>query len=191
MRLLKIVILALMLLAIALFGASYQLPLQIEVEQSMVLDAKPEQVYTLLANPTEWEQWNPVNTNTDPSMIRMYSGPMAGSGARMQWSGDKVGTGEVVFTESVSPERLTYTQSDKTTSEITKGSFLLEQTEGGNTKLLWQQTATVKDEPIARLVGAWQKYKKQEEIDKGLTGLQNIILKRAAKPTSKRRVAYR
>ncbi|GAB3195719.1 uncharacterized protein YndB with AHSA1/START domain [Pontibacter aydingkolensis] len=189
MRLLKIVILAIMLLAVALFGASYQMPLQIEVEQSIVLDAKPEQVYTLLENPAEWEQWNAVNTTADPSMIRMYSGPMSGSGARMEWSGDKVGTGVVVFTESIIPNRLTYRQSDKSSSDTTNGIFTLEQVEDGHTKLHWRQTATVKDEPIARLFGAWQKYKKQEELDKGLSGLKSILLKKAAQPVSKRRVA--
>lgn len=189
MNSLKIVILALLLLAVALFGASYQLPLQIEVEQSIVLGASPEKVYPLIENPTEWEKWNAVNTTVDPSMIRLYSGPMIGAGARMQWNGDKVGKGEVVFTESISPQSLTYKQTDSEQADTTNGSFTLEAVEGGYTKLSWKQKAPIKDEPVARLLGVWLKYKRQGEVQKGLNSLKNMLENNAAKPASKRRVA--
>lgn len=191
MKPLKIVILAFVLLAIALFGASYQMPLQIEVEQSIALDAAPEQVYPLLENPANWEKWSALNTTMDPSMIRLYSGPMAGAGARMQWSGDKVGTGEVTLTESISPKHLRYKQSHNGSASSALGSFILERTDGDSTLLKWKESTALKDEPIARLLGAWQKHKKEEELSKGLNRLKDLLENKTSKPGDKRSVAAR
>ncbi|WP_299821784.1 SRPBCC family protein [uncultured Pontibacter sp.] len=189
MRLLKNVFLALVLLAIALFAAAYQMPLQLEVEQSIVLPAKPEQVYKYLENPMQWEKWSALNTAADPTMIRMYGGPLAGAGARMQWSGDKVGTGEVVFTESINPQVLSYTQTDSYLDTVSEGSISLEPATGGNTLIRWKHAAPVKDEPVARLMGYWKKYKKQAELDGGLIRLKSLFEENTTGPASKRKVA--
>jgi uncharacterized protein YndB with AHSA1/START domain len=189
MKLLRIILLAIVLLAIALFGASYQLPLQINLEQSIVIEAKPEQVFKLLENPSEWDKWSALNTTEDPSMIRLYGGPMYGTGARMQWSGDRVGNGEITFIESTTPVYLAYKQSDTEFALPTTGSFNLERTNGTNTTVLWKHTALIKDEPLARLLGVWQKHKKQDELDRSLQRLQATLIKMNTKPVSKKRLA--
>lgn len=190
MKSLKIVILALLLLAVALFGASYQLPLQVEVEQSIVLAAKPEQVYPYIENPTLWEKWNAISTATDPSMIRLYSGPMTGTGARMQWNGDRVGKGEVVFLESLSPKQLNYKQTEsKATGEI-NASIKLEPVDGG-TRINWRLVSPVEDNPLARWLGVWQKFKKHEELEKGLYGLKTLLEDNTAKAVVSKRIANR
>ncbi len=189
MKLLRIILLAFVLLAIALIGIAYQLPLQIEVEQSIVLEAHPEQVFKLLENPAEWEKWSAINTTDDPTMIRMYGGPMLGAGARMQWSGDKVGNGEIMFTESTKPLYLSYKQVDNEFTLPVTGSFNLQPTAKTNTTLLWKQTAIIKDEPLARLFGVWQKYNKQEELEESLLRLKSALINLNSKPASKKRMA--
>ncbi len=189
MKLLRIILLAFVLLAIALIGIAYQLPLQIEVEQSIVLEAQPEQVFKLLENPAEWEKWSAINTTDDPTMIRMYGGPMLGAGARMQWSGDKVGNGEIMFTESTKPLYLSYKQVDNEFTLPVTGSFNLQPTDKTNTTLLWKQTAIIKDEPLARLFGVWQKYNKQEELEESLLRLKSALINLNSKPASKKRMA--
>ncbi len=189
MKLLRIILLAFVLLAIALIGIAYQLPLQIEVEQSIVLEAHPEQVFKLLENPAEWEKWSAINTTDDPTMIRMYGGPMLGAGARMQWSGDKVGNGEIMFTESTKPLYLSYKQVDNEFTSPVTGSFNLQPTAKTNTTLLWKQTAIIKDEPLARLFGVWQKYNKQEELEESLLRLKSALINLNSNPAFKKRMA--
>lgn len=180
MKLLPIVLLSLLLFTAALAGASFLLPTQLEVRQSMVLPASPEEVYAHLANPMEWEKWTVLNKHTDPSMIYLYGGPMAGTGARMQWSGDKVGNGNVVFTESINPSSLLYTENaDDDTSRL-QGSFTLEEVTGG-TELIWVQQATFGEKPWERIFCMLKTYKKQDEAEKGLLGLKTLLLNNSKK----------
>lgn len=189
MKLLKIVLLALLILVAALAGASYQLPTQLEVQQSIVLDAPPEAVYPLLNNPTEWQKWSVLNKQTDPTIIHLYGGPMQGAGARMQWSGDRAGNGHILFKESISPQLLTYLQMEAVDSNQIQGSFELQPVEGG-TQVVWRQQALVGDKPWQRVMGVVQRYKRQEEVEKGLLGLKTLLQNTSKKNVHKPRTAY-
>ncbi|MFD2999191.1 SRPBCC family protein [Pontibacter toksunensis] len=184
MKLLSFVLLFLLLLTAALAGASFLLPTQLEVRQSMVLPATPEEVYAHLVNPMEWEKWTVVNKQTDPSMIYLYGGPMAGTGARMQWSGDKVGNGKVVFTESISPSSLLYIENAEDDTSRLQGSFILTAVEGG-TEVTWLQQATFGEKPWERLSCLMKSYKKQDEAEKGLLGLKVLLMNNSKKKALK------
>ncbi|WP_162053089.1 SRPBCC family protein [Pontibacter pamirensis] len=184
MKLVTIVISSLLVLTAALAGALYQLPTQLEVQQSIVLDATSEEVYTYLDNPMEWEKWTILNKQTDPSMIYLYGGPMAGAGARMKWSGDKVGNGQVVFTGSTSPTSLLYLESDDADTSRLHGSFTLTAVEGG-TKLVWRQQATYGENPWDRFSCLLRTYRKQDAAEKGLLGLRTLLLNNSKKKALK------
>lgn len=184
MKLLTIVILSLLVLLAALAGASYLLPTQLEVQQSIVISASAEEVYARLNNPVEWEKWTVLNKQTDPSMIYLYGGPMAGTGARMQWSGDKTGNGRIVFTESSGPTSLLYVEdSDKDSSRLL-GSFTLAAVEGG-TELVWRQQAAFGGKPWERVYCLLRTYKKQHEAEQGLLGLKTLLLNNSKKKAFK------
>ena len=189
MKLLLIVLISLLILLAALTGASYQLPTQLEVQQSIVLNAAPEEVFTLLDNPTEWQKWSVLNKQADPSIIHLYGGPMYGPGARMQWSGDRAGNGQVVFTESISPQQLTYLQSEESDTNKLEGTFTLQPVEGG-TQVVWRQQAPVGEYPWQRVKGVLQQYKKQEEAAQGLLGLKTLLQHSSKKKGSKSTTAY-
>ncbi|GAB3531367.1 hypothetical protein GCM10027443_13450 [Pontibacter brevis] len=180
MKLLTIVFLSLLVLTAALAGASYLLPTQLEVRQSIVLSAPLEEVYAHLNNPMEWEKWTGVNKQADPSMIYLYGGPMTGTGARMQWSGDKVGNRQVVFTESISPNTLLYLETGDDDTSRLEGSFTLAAVTGG-TELVWQQHASYGNKPWERLHCMLKTYKKQDEAEKGLLGLKTLLLNSSKK----------
>ncbi|RDV14013.1 hypothetical protein DXT99_17080 [Pontibacter diazotrophicus] len=184
MKLITIVISTLLVLTAALAGALYQLPTQLEVQQSIVLNASSEEVYTYLNNPMEWEKWTVLNKQTDPSMIYLYGGPMAGTGARMQWSGDRVGNGQVVFTGSTSPTSLLYLESDDADTSRLHGSFTLTEVEGG-TELVWRQEAVYGENPWDRVICLLRTYRKQDEAEKGLLGLKTLILSNSKKKALK------
>jgi len=155
----------------------------------MVLPATPEEVYALLDNPTQWEKWSVLNKQEDPTMIHLYGGPMSGTGARLQWSGDRVGNGAVLFTESISPSTLVYEQNENSATRTIKGSFTLAPVAGG-TQVVWRQQAIVGQNPWERLLGAVQRYRKQEEVEKGLLGLKTLLLNNSKKKASKSKTAY-
>lgn len=183
MKVLLIVLLSLFVLIAALAGASYLLPTQLEVRQSIVLNASPEEVYVHLSNPMDWEKWTVLNKQSDPTMIYLYGGPMTGAGARMQWNGDKVGNGQVVFTEGTSPSSLEYLESsDHDTSKV-QGSFSLAAVEGG-TEVVWRQYAAFGDRPWDRIYCLVKTYRKQNEAEKGLIGLKTLLLNNSKKKAS-------
>lgn len=184
MKLLTIVFLSLLILSAVLAGASYLLPTQLEVRQSIVLAAPPEEVYAHLNNPVEWEKWTVLNKQADPSMIYLYGGPMEGTGARMQWSGDKVGNGQIIFTENTSPSSLLYLESGGDDTSRLQGSFSLEPVAGG-TELVWRQQAAYGDKPWDRVYCMLRTYKKREEAEKGLLGLKTLLLNNSKKKAFK------
>ena len=190
MKLLLKVLLPVPLLLAASAGASYLLlPTQLEVQQSIVVEAPPEEVYALLENPMLWEKWSVLNKGADPSLIHLYGGPMSGAGARMQWSGDRVGNGLLVFTESTSPSSLTYKQSEHNTANTVEGMITLAPVAGG-TQVVWRQQAAVGQSPWERVLGAVQKYRRQREVEQGLLGLKTFFLNNSKKNTAKTRTAY-
>lgn len=174
MKLLRIILIAVPAGAAAILGASYFLPSEIEVEQSVFLLQSPDEVYPILNNPVEWQHWSVLNKQNDPSMINLYGGPVYGKGARLQWSGDKVGDGQLVFTESVQPSSILYRQTQPADTSAIRGTFELAPREGG-TQLSWRQQTTLAHNPIARLQGVLQKYKMQQEVARGLQGIQKHL----------------
>ncbi|WP_276495938.1 SRPBCC family protein [Pontibacter litorisediminis] len=175
MKLLKFSLLALPLgAAAAVFGAAYFLPSEIEVQQSVYLQQPPEVIYPYLNNPTEWGHWSVLNKENDPSMIHLYGGPLQGKGARLQWSGDRVGEGQLILTESTQPGTIAYRQNnaDDTTSVL--GTFTLMPARGG-TQLVWRQHSVLQQSPLAKLRGVLQKYKMQQDMTQGLQGLQQLV----------------
>lgn len=189
MKLLPKVLFSLLLTIVAVLAGTYLLPDRVEVEQAVVLDAPPEQVYLYLENPAEWENWSVLNKQEDPSMIHLYGGPSRGKGARLQWSGDVVGEGKLVFTESNSPVSLTYLQTENSRPGPLHGSFSLSAVSGG-TRVVWKQSAGLEENPVARLWGVMHRYKKQNEVEKGLSGLKTLLLNNSKKKAEKRKTAY-
>jgi uncharacterized protein YndB with AHSA1/START domain len=169
-----IVLVSLLIAATAVYFGSFLVPDSYEVSRSIVVKAKPDQVFSLLNNPTQWEKWNVWNKDYDPTMIRLYGGPMAGKGASQQWNGDKVGMVQMHFTESTPPSQLYYKQQTKGEPFETIGIFSLEPVEDG-TKVVWHQKARFTDEPYDRYRGFIKKLKTEQETEQSLLALQGLF----------------
>lgn len=178
-----IVLISLLLAVGAAFLGSFLLPDSYEVSRSITIDARPEQVFPYLNNPTEWEKWNAWNKSYDPSMIRLYGGPMSGKGAYQQWNGDKVGMVQMRFTESTPPSQLYYTQQTKGEPYETIGIFSLEPIAEG-TRVVWQQKSRIPDTPLARYKGFFKKLKVEQETEQSLMSLQALFQKPATGKSS-------
>jgi uncharacterized protein YndB with AHSA1/START domain len=174
MKALLFVLVSLLVAASAVYSGSYLLPDSYEVSRSIVVDARAEQVFPYLNNPTQWEKWNAWNKSYDPSMIRLYGGPMAGKGAFQHWNGDKVGQVQMQFTESTPPSQLYYKQQTRGDQYETIGIFSLEPATEG-TRIVWHQKARVEDTPLDRYKGMFKKMKTEQEAEQSLLALKSLF----------------
>lgn len=174
MKLLLRLSVVLVVLAAGLFWFSSTLPKEIKVRQSIVIKAKPEQIFPYLNNPTDWKDWTVWNKTYDPSLIYMYGGQHRGVGARQSWSGDITGNWQMVLTQSVEPDSLGYELKQEGSDFTTTGNFILEENKEG-TLVTWLQTTPLEDSPLALYKGAWQQSKTEEELQQGLQNLQTLV----------------
>ncbi|MBF9255567.1 SRPBCC family protein [Pontibacter sp. 172403-2] len=184
MKLIWKMVLPLPVLAAAFCGIAYRLPTQVQAEHRVVLRVSPEQVYPYLNNPMEWPKWSALSKAADPSIIYLYGGPMTGVGARMQWSGDKLGDGSLQLTASTSPNSIAYVQRETSLPDSVFGEFTLTPATGG-TEVTWRQTSAIGTNPLDRYVGLYRQYKKQQEVEQGLEGLKMLVLQNAKRSASK------
>jgi len=183
MKLIWKLVLPLPVLAAAFCGIAYRLPTQLQAEHRVVLRVSPEQVYPYLNNPMEWPKWSALSKAADPSIIYLYGGPMAGVGARMQWSGDKLGDGNMQLTASASPSSIAYVQHETSLPDSVFGEFTLAPAYGG-TEVIWRQKSAIGTNPMARLIGLYKQYRKQQEVEQGLAGLKMLVLQNTKRRAS-------
>ena len=169
-----IVLVSLLFASASVVFGSFLLPDSSEVRRSIVINAKPEQVFPYLNNPTEWEKWNAWNKDYDPTMIRLYGGPLSGKGAYQEWNGDKVGMVKVHFTVSTPPSELYYKQLSKGEEFETIGIFSLEPLDDG-TRVVWHQKTRVADDLYNRYRGFFKKLKTEAEAEQSLLSLKTIL----------------
>jgi uncharacterized protein YndB with AHSA1/START domain len=73
-------------------------------ERSTFIQAPPEAIFPLIADPVAFNTWNPFNE--DPSITGTYSGPSRGPGARYSFVSKGAGTGYTEIVEEDAPRRL-------------------------------------------------------------------------------------
>lgn len=174
MKALLFVLMSLLVAAAAVFAGSLLLPDTYEVSRAIVVQAKPDQVFPYLNNPTQWEKWSTWNKSYDPSMIRLYGGPLSGKGAYQEWNGDRIGQVKMRFTESNPPAQLYYTQQTKGEHFESLGIFSLEVVEEG-TKVVWLQKNRVADDLYNKYKGFFLKLKTEQETEQSLLALKSIF----------------
>ena len=85
----------------AFVAAGLYLPDEAQTERSIVIDRPVITVFTLLNRPAYFRDWAPW-AGRDPSAKLVSTGPVAGVGAGLEWSGDprRVGDGRFEITQS-------------------------------------------------------------------------------------------
>lgn len=86
---------------VLLIGGGLLLPREVHVERSIEIQRPVNTVFTIINRFEAFPAWSPW-TDRDPAVEYLFSGPVSGAGARMEWSGDprQVGTGWMQITES-------------------------------------------------------------------------------------------
>lgn len=96
---LKVLVWLLVVVAAILLYAAAR-PDEFRIERSVVVNAPPDKVFSLINDLRKWTQWN--REQQSPDMTEGFDGPPSGVGAAAQWKGSSsAGQGRMVITESV------------------------------------------------------------------------------------------
>ncbi len=174
MNILKKFALAIVALIAVLFAVGLVLPKTAHVERSIVIEAPPVMVFTVLNGFRQFSRWSPW-ADIDPNATTTLEGPEAGVGSKMSWSGNaEVGTGSQEILESTphSLIRLRLTFGDF------PGDFLATYTlapEGAGTRVTWGFDADYGSSVMGRYFGLLSDSMLGPDYEKGLGRLKAFV----------------
>ena len=94
-----LLLIAIIIAAILIYASTR--PGSFRVERSIIINASPEKVFSIINNFHEWEAWSPWE-KASPNVKRSYDGPKSGVGSKYAWEDNKqLGSGEMELVESV------------------------------------------------------------------------------------------
>lgn len=174
MKVLKWLAISLAGLIVAICGVGFFLPDTAHVERSIVINAKPATVFTVLNGFALFNQWSPW-ANIDPAATNTVSGPHSGVGAMQAWAGNEdVGTGSQEIIESTP-----YTMIK---IKLVFGDFTSENTatytltpEGEGTHLTWGYDTISGGNLMYRYFGLMMDGMLGPDYEKGLARLKTLV----------------
>lgn len=130
-----LIVIAVLIVAVLAFATTK--PSTFSVERSIIINASPQTVYSLLDDFHKWGEWSPWE-KIDPGMQRTYSGPASGVGAAYAWQGNgDVGSGRMEIQEATAPSKLGI-KLDFTAPMEANNTTVFELTPEGNaTRVRW------------------------------------------------------
>lgn len=147
------------------------------VSREITMNATPATVRTYIRDLHEWESWSPWQ-EINPAMQQTYFGAEAGTGAGMQWSGDKkAGAGRMVV---VTDEEL-LVEVDieflKPFKAKNRSHFRITPIPGPETttRVTWEMTG--KQSLLMRVLFTLMRLKKgiSQDFDRGLESLKSVV----------------
>ncbi len=137
----KFFVVVLLLLAVAA-AVGYFLPHDYNVEESVVINAKPGKIHDLVGDLKRWDDWTPWK-EMDPSVQVTFGKETKGVGASQSWT-SKDGPGTLAFTADDEKKGIEYTM---TMDDMpAQGAIRYEQV-GDTTKVTWSMNGDI-DMPV-------------------------------------------
>lgn len=175
MKALKVLlIVAALLLAVGLGGGLLLSP-KFTVSRTLTINAAPEKIYALIADPRGWALWSAWNRR-DPAMAIEYSGPASGAGAVWAWKSKSQGDGRMTFTSAEAPKRLGYELFFPDFGTTSTGDFRLD-ANGGATQVTWTMNGDMGRNPVYRWMGLFMDKMVGPDFDAGLANLKALAEK--------------
>lgn len=158
----------------ALCAIGWVLPDTAHVERSIVVDAKPATVYTVLNGFRQFQKWSPW-AKYDPAAVITHEGPMMGVGAKQSWAGnDQVGTGSQEIIE-VKPNELVRIDLVFGGFESKNTATYLLSPEGEGTKVTWAYDTISGGNLIYRYFGLLSDSMLGPDYESGLASLKQLV----------------
>lgn len=172
MKVVKALMSLLALLAGVLVVGGWLLSPRFTVERSLTIQAPPERIYALIADPRAWARWSAWNRR-DPAMAITYSGPASGAGAAWAWKSASQGDGRMTFTVAEPPGRLGYELYFPDFGTTSTGEFQL-QPDGTRTRVTWTMQGDMGSNPLYRWMGLIMDRMVGPDFEAGLSGLKGL-----------------
>jgi uncharacterized protein YndB with AHSA1/START domain len=163
------------LLAVVLVVGGYLISPTFSVSRSVHIDAAPEKVYALVANPRGWAQWG-VWGRRDPAMRIEYSGPESGTGAAWSWQSKSEGEGKMTFTAAEPGRRVAFDLYIPDFGTTSKG-VLTFAPEGGGTRATWTMDGDMGRNPLYHWFALGADAMTGKDFDAGLANLKALAEK--------------
>lgn len=132
---LKKILLTVLVLILLLLGIGFLLPVDSDVERSVVIDAPASTIYPTLATLRTWPEWTAWSSEQDPDCEWSFEGPETGAGAVMKWEGRRHMKGTLTIDKADPLTGIQYTLAMEDMDPM-KGSVTLA-AEGSGTKVTW------------------------------------------------------
>lgn len=175
MKIVKWVLGSLIALVLLLAVGGMMLSPKFKVTRTTVVNAPPEKVYALVADPRRWKEWTVWNQR-DPAMQITYSGPPSGSGAGWAWKSKTEGDGRMTFTTAEPPRRLGYELFFPDFGTTSTGELLLE-TAGSGTRVSWIMNGDMGSNVMFRWMTLFADRMVGKDFDGGLANLKALAEK--------------
>lgn len=147
----KRLLLALVALLVVAAVGGWLLPRDYHVERHIQVAAPAEQVFALVAEPSQWKRWTVWNRR-DPAMAISYFGPASGAGAGWAWRSPSQGDGRMTLTQVQPPARVAYDLYFPDWDDTTQGELRFEARDGG-TRVSWTMDGRMGANPLMRWMG--------------------------------------
>lgn len=95
----RIFIIVLILAVLAFIIGGMALPSSLHVEQTTVINAPAEKIFSEISDFKKWSTWSPWHED-DPAMLVQMQGEPGAVGSSMTWESGKHGTGRQIITAS-------------------------------------------------------------------------------------------
>ena len=175
MKVLKWILGVLIALAAVLALGGMLLSPTFKVSRSITINAPPDKVYALVADPRRWKEWSVWNRR-DPAMEVTYSGPPSGSGAVWAWKSKTEGDGRMTFTAAEPGKRLGYELYFPDFGTTSSGDLMLEAA-GGATKVVWLMNGNMGNNPLYRWMTLFMDGMLGKDFEAGLANLKALAEK--------------
>ena len=175
MKIIKWVLGMLVALVLLLALGGLMLSPKFKVSRTVNVNAPPDKIYALVADPRRWKEWTVWNQR-DPSMQISYSGPPSGSGAGWAWQSKSEGDGRMTFTAAEPGRRLAYELFFPDFGTTSTGELLLQPT-GTGTQVSWVMNGDMGSNPMFRWMTLFADRMVGKDFDGGLANLKALAEK--------------
>jgi uncharacterized protein YndB with AHSA1/START domain len=175
MKILKVGLGLVLLLAVLLVGGGLLLPSTYHLERSVVTQAPPDKVYPLVASPRQWKQWAVWNQR-DPGMQIDYTGPESGAGAAWAWKSEKEGDGRMEMTAAEPGKKVGYALYFPGFDKPSTGELRFAP-EAAGTRITWTMDGDMGGNPVWRWMGLMMDKMVGPDFDAGLNNLKALAEK--------------
>lgn len=172
MKVLKWLLILVLGLIALLYAGGLALSPKFSVTRSLQIQAPPDKVYALVADPRRWQEWS-VWQDRDPRMEIEYSGPASGAGAVWAWKSKTEGDGRMSFTVAEPGKRVAYELYFPDFGTTSGGELRFNAVNGG-TQVSWVMNGDMGQNPLFHWMALFADGMVGKDFEAGLAKLKRV-----------------